>query len=83
MNGATSALLQEGTLQTQPGRAVTMGDVVDAVQVLFPFLVKHVLPLGSHYFDGVRSKEDFAGGPRNNEREHSGLLGLLSVFPSQ
>lgn len=60
-----------------------MGDVVDAVQVPFAFLVKHVLPLGSHYFDGVRSEEHFAGGPRNNEREHSGLLGLLSVFPSQ
>lgn len=60
-----------------------MGDVVDAVQVLFPFLIKHVLPLGLHYFDGVRSKEDFAGGPRNNEREHSGPLGLLSVFPPQ
>lgn len=60
-----------------------MGDVVDAVQVPVTFLVKHVLPLGSHYFDGVCRKEHFAGGPRNNRREHPGLLGLLSVFPSQ
>ena len=60
-----------------------MGNVVDAIQVLFTFLVKHVLPLGSHYFDGIRSKENFAGGPRNNERKHIGLVGLLSVFPSQ
>lgn len=51
-----------------------MGDVVDAVQILFAFLIKHVLPLGSHYFDGIRSKENFAWGPRNNERKHSGLL---------
>lgn len=60
-----------------------MGNVVDAVQVLVASLVKHVLPLGSHYFDGIRSKEDFAGGPRNNERKHFGLEGLLRVFPSQ
>lgn len=40
-----------------------MGDVVDAVQVPFTFLVKHVLPLGAHYFDGIRSKENFARGP--------------------
>lgn len=37
-----------------------MGNVVDAIQVLVTFLVKHVLPLGSHYFDGIRSKENFA-----------------------
>lgn len=60
-----------------------MGDVVDAVQVLFTFFVKQVLPLGAHYFKGIRSKEDFAGGPRDNERKHSGLLGTLGVFSSQ
>lgn len=37
-----------------------MGNVVDAIQELVAFLVKHVLPLGSHYFDGIRSKENFA-----------------------
>lgn len=64
-------------------RTFTVGNVVDAVQVPVASLVKHVLPLGSHYFDGIRSKEDFAGGPRNNERKHFGLEGLLRVFPSQ
>lgn len=37
-----------------------MGNIVDAVQVLFTVLIKHVLPPGSHYFDGIRRKENFA-----------------------
>lgn len=60
-----------------------MGDIVDAVQVLFTFFIKQVLPLGAHYFKGIRSEEDFAGGPRNNERKHSGLPGMLRAFPSR
>lgn len=60
-----------------------MSHVVDAVQVPFAFLIKHVLPLGSHYFDGVRSKENFARGPRRRQRKYFGLVRQHSIFPSQ
>lgn len=59
-----------------------MGDIVDTVQVPLAFLVKHVLLLGSHYFDGIRSIQNFARGPRDKDRKHFGLVGLLGVFPS-
>lgn len=57
-----------------------MGNIVDAVQVPVAFLIKHVLPLGSNYFDGIRSKEDFARGPRSDGKKRFGLVGLLRVF---
>lgn len=34
-----------------------MGNIVDAVQVLYSFLIEHVLPLGSHYFMGSAAKK--------------------------
>lgn len=60
INGAKAALIHKRILQAQQRQLITMGNVVDAIQVLVAFLVKHVLPLGSHYFDGIRSKENFA-----------------------
>ena len=41
-------------------RVPNVADVVDAVEVLFPELVVHVLPLGPDELDGVWPVEEFA-----------------------
>lgn len=38
----------------------TVGHVIDAIQVLLALLVEHVLPMSTHDFQGVLSKENCA-----------------------
>lgn len=46
-------------------RACTVGNIVDAVQVLLAIFVVHVLTPGSDDLDGIMMEENFTGGTKH------------------
>lgn len=48
--------------------ACTVGDIVDAVQVLLAFFIVHVLTSGSDDLDGVMAEEHLAGGTKQTRQ---------------
>lgn len=48
--------------------ACTMGDIVDAVQVLLAFFIVHVLTPGSDDLDGVMAEENLTGGTKQKRQ---------------
>lgn len=81
--GAAVELGSRPFLRCPAHRMLTVSHVVDTVQVPPAFLIKHVLPLGAQDFDGVRSKENLAWGPRHRQSRYLGLVRQGSIFPSQ
>lgn len=51
---------------------LTVRNIVDAIQIFFVLLVKHVLSPGTYNFDRIMAKKHLAGRPVTSSREIKG-----------